>query len=60
MEVMGKSGENPLLSRNCELSTFVDISQDAHLGSQFDEDRSMMFPFGKIKNFFAVLGTFFF
>ena len=48
LEVMGKSGENPLLSRSCEVSTFIDISQNARLISQFDEDRPMTFPFLKL------------
>ncbi len=57
---MGKSGENPLLSRSCEVPTFVDISQNARLISQFDEDRPMTFPFLKSKFFLASLVPLFF
>ena len=52
---MGKSGESPLLSRSCEVSTFIGISQNARLISQFDEDRPMTFPFLGRKHFLAVL-----
>tara|TARA_B100000579_G_scaffold183836_1_gene149780 strand:- start:5539 stop:6282 length:744 start_codon:yes stop_codon:yes gene_type:complete len=52
---MGKSGESPLLSRNCEVSKFFDISQNARLLSQLDEDRPMRFNFFVRKSSLSVL-----
>jgi len=45
LEVMGKSGANPLLSRNCDVLRFIDTSQNARLLSQFDEDRPLNFHY---------------
>ena len=56
---MGKSGANPLLSRNCDVSVFFDTSQNARLISQFDEDRPMRFHFLVRKYSLAVLTPFF-
>ncbi len=55
MEATGESGENPLLSRSCEVSKFIDISQNARLISQFDEDRTMRSLIFRPKHFLKTL-----
>ena len=56
LEVTGKSGVSPLLSRSCEVSRIIGISQNARLISHFtfDVDRSMISSFFD-RNYFAVV-----
>ncbi len=59
LEVTGKSGEIPLLSRSCEASTIIDVSQNARLISLFDEDRPMTSLVLKPKHFLKALVSLF-